>query len=153
MHSLGFKVRSVPLISHVSTHEQQLNRVTDSQALPNMLQAQQRRSWHEIVTFAELWFHPDTDYEQMWLAPAEAPRDRERDMIQSLKLMLTTLLGVTRLHAIQLPVKGSTFQTKCWTDEILSEIPTWPEADRGRANRRLVVDASNARLHAADRTL
>jgi hypothetical protein len=42
--SLGFRVRRLHWISYVLTHEQKLNRVRDSQALPKILHAQKKRS-------------------------------------------------------------------------------------------------------------
>jgi hypothetical protein len=38
-----------------------------------MLQAQQTRSWHDIVTLDESWFDLSTDHERIWLAPEENP--------------------------------------------------------------------------------
>jgi hypothetical protein len=76
--SLGLRVRHLRWIRHVLTHEQKLNRVRDSQALLKMLQAQQKRSWHDIVMFDESWFSLSTDHERIWLAPGQTAPDGER---------------------------------------------------------------------------
>jgi hypothetical protein len=69
--SLRFRICHRRCIPHVLTQEQKLNQVRDSQVLLKMLQAQQRRSWHDIVTLDDLWFYLNTDHERIWLAPGE----------------------------------------------------------------------------------
>jgi hypothetical protein len=125
--SLGFRVRHLRWIPDVLTHEQMLNRVTDSQALLKMLQAQSKRSWHEIVTPDQSWFYLSTDHEQISLAPRETAPDRERHAIQTPKFMLTIVWAVTGFHVFELLPKDSIFHASYDTDEILSEISCWRE--------------------------
>jgi hypothetical protein len=48
-----------------------------------MLEPQERRSWHGIVTLDESWFYLHTDHELIWAQPdAEIP-ERERHPVQS----------------------------------------------------------------------
>jgi hypothetical protein len=51
-----------------------------------------------------------------------------------------------RLTITKTDPKGSTSNARYPTDEILSEIAAWREADRGRINRRFVAHRDNARL-------
>jgi hypothetical protein len=118
-----------------------------------MLQTQQRRSWHDIVTLGESWFDLSTDHERRWLAPGEASPDQERHTIQSPQFMLTIVWGVTEFHVVKLLPKGATLDASYNTDEILSKISSWREAQGGSANRSLVIHAENARPHPAGRTL
>jgi hypothetical protein len=67
--------------------------------------------------------------------------------------MLTIVWGVTGFLVVKLLPKGGTFDARYSTDEILSEIACWREAQRGSTNRKLVVDADNARPHTARRTV
>jgi hypothetical protein len=55
-------------------------------------------------------------------------------MIQSPKLMLTMVWGVTGFHVIKLLAKGSVFGAKYYIDEILSHIAAWHNADEGRTH-------------------
>jgi hypothetical protein len=118
-----------------------------------MLQAQSKRSWHDIVTLDESRFYPNTDHEQIWLALGEAASDRERHMIQSPKLILTFVWGVTGFHVIRLLAKGSTFDAMYYIDEILSEIAIWRDAQGGGTNQKLIVHIDNTRPHTARSTL
>jgi hypothetical protein len=120
--SLPFTVSCLRWIPHRMTNERKHNRVRDSQARPEILQAEQRRSWHDIVALDQSWFYLNTDHEQIWLAPGEALPDRERQAIQSPKFMLTVVWSVTGIHVIKLLPKESTFNSCYDIDEILSEI-------------------------------
>jgi hypothetical protein len=54
-----------------------------------MLERQERRSWHDVVTLDEPWFYLRTDHELIWSQPdAEIP-EREQRTVQSQKVMLT----------------------------------------------------------------
>jgi hypothetical protein len=67
--SLRFSVRHLRWIPHVLTREQKLNRVRDSRGLLKMLQGQQKRVGHDVVTLDESGFYLNTDHERIWLAP------------------------------------------------------------------------------------
>jgi hypothetical protein len=105
------------------------------------------------VALDESWFYLSTDQERIWLAPGETSPDRERHTIQSPKFMLTIVWRVTGFHVVKLPPKGGTSKASSYTDEILSEIVCWREAQRGSTNRKLVVHANNTRAHPAGRTM
>jgi hypothetical protein len=112
-------------MAHLMKSEQQPSRVKDSQAVLQILQAQQCRSCHDIVTFDESWLYVNTDDERMWPAPDEASSDRERHTIQSPQFMLTVALSVTGCHVVTLLPKGRTFNARCDIDEVLSDIACW----------------------------
>jgi histone-lysine N-methyltransferase SETMAR len=118
-----------------------------------MLQAQLTRSWRDIVAVDEFWFYLNTDSEWTWLAPGEDWPNRERHTIQSPKFMLTIVWGVIGFHVVKLPPKGGTVKASDYIDEIISQIPSWREAQGGTINRRLVVHADNARPETAGSTL
>jgi histone-lysine N-methyltransferase SETMAR len=118
-----------------------------------MLQAQQKRSWDDIVTLDKSWFYLSIGPERIWLAPGETPPDRERHTIQSPKFMLTRVWGVTGCYVVKLLPKGGTLNASEYTDAILSEIACWREVQRGSTNRKLVVHADNARPRPAGRTV
>jgi hypothetical protein len=58
--------------------------------------------------------------------------------------MLTIVWGVTGFHVVKLLPKGGNFNANEYTNEILSEIACWGEAQGGGTNRKLVVHAENA---------
>jgi hypothetical protein len=63
--------------------------------------------------------------------------------------MLIIVWGVTGFHVVKLLPKGGIFNASYYTDEILSEIARWSEAQGGSTNRKLVVHADRARPHTA----
>jgi hypothetical protein len=63
--SLGFLVRHLRWIPHVSTEEQKRIRVSNSEQLLAILQEQQASSWRELVTLDESWFYLHTDHERI----------------------------------------------------------------------------------------
>jgi hypothetical protein len=46
-------------------------RVTLSTELLRLLDQQEHRSWHDMITLDESWFSFCTDHELIWLAPGE----------------------------------------------------------------------------------
>jgi hypothetical protein len=54
--SLSFRVRHLRWVPHILSASQQLARVTHSRDLLRVLQRQQSRSWHDIITLDESWF-------------------------------------------------------------------------------------------------
>jgi histone-lysine N-methyltransferase SETMAR len=129
------------------TNEQTHNRVRDSQARLKVLQVQQSRSWHDIVTFDESSFYLNTDHNRLWLVPGETPPDRERHIIQLPKFISIVLWGVTRFHVVKLLPKGDIFNACYCINEILSKIAFWREGQRGASNRKMIVHVDNARPH------
>jgi hypothetical protein len=87
--SLCFAIRYLRWIPHRLSDQQKAIRVNLSRELLRVLEVQQSRDWHDIVTLDESWFYFSTDHERIWLAPGETVPDRERDMIQSPKMMIT----------------------------------------------------------------
>jgi hypothetical protein len=67
--------------------------------------------------------------------------------------MLTIVWGVTGFHVVKLLPKGGTFNANSYTNEILSEIACWREAQGRGTNRKFVVHANNTRPHTAGGTL
>jgi histone-lysine N-methyltransferase SETMAR len=67
--------------------------------------------------------------------------------------MLTIVWGVTGFHVVKLLPKGGIFNPSYCIDEIVSEIASWREAQKGSTTRKLVVHADNARPHTAGRTV
>jgi hypothetical protein len=63
--------------------------------------------------------------------------------IESPKFMLTVLRGVRGFHVVKLPPKRGIFNQCYSMDEILSEIASWREGQRGTGNRQLIVHADN----------
>jgi hypothetical protein len=76
MRSLGFRVRHLRWVPHFLSRCQKLDRVRLSRQLLLILERQERRSWHDIVTLGESRFHLHTDHELIWAQPdAEIPKE------------------------------------------------------------------------------
>jgi hypothetical protein len=108
-------------------------------------------AWHcdarRIIVLSQHWSWT------IWSAPGETLPDPERHTIQSPKSMLTIIWGLTWFHVVNLLPNGGTLNAASCTDEIVSEIACWREAQRGSTNRKLVVHADNTRPHTAGRTV
>jgi hypothetical protein len=89
MESLGFTVRHLHWIHHRLSDDQKTIRVNLSRELLRVLQKQQTRAWHNILTLDESWFYLCTDHERILLTSEQPVPDRERHIMQSPELMLT----------------------------------------------------------------
>jgi hypothetical protein len=56
-----------------------------------VLEVQQARKWHHIVTLDGSWFDFSMDHEWICLIPKEPVPDREQYLIAPLKLMITVV--------------------------------------------------------------
>ena len=147
--SLCFTVRYLRWILHRLSDQQKAIRVNLSRELLRVLEVQQSRSWHDIVTLDESWFYFSTDHERMWLAPGETVPDRERHLIQSPKMMITIVWNPSGFHIVTALPKGLKFNACYYTREILQENKNWREQQGVGGGRKLSVHSDNARPHTA----
>jgi hypothetical protein len=76
-----------------------------------MLERQEWRSWHGIVTLDKSWFYLNTDHELIWAQPdAEIP-EKERHTVQSQKMMLTIVWNPGGYHLFNILSKGFKLKT------------------------------------------
>jgi hypothetical protein len=68
---------------HRLTTAQKSDRVELSRQLLSMLEIQQVRCWHDIVTLDESWFYLSMDHEMISLQSDEKVPEREGHTIQS----------------------------------------------------------------------
>jgi histone-lysine N-methyltransferase SETMAR len=118
-----------------------------------VLQPQQSRSWHYIVTFDESWFYLRTDHEFIWLQADEEVPERERHTIQSEKVMLTIVWNPTGFHLIDFLSRRAKFNGTHSVSNIPSLLAIWRETQMGKADRKLIVHSDNARPHTAKKVL
>ena len=147
--SLCFTVRSLRWVLHRLSDAQKAIRANLSRGLLRMLEVQQSRNWHDIVTLDESWFYISTDHERIWLTPGEPVPGRERHMIQSPKLTITVVWNTSGFHVVAALPKGLKFNAECDTRGILQEILNWREEQGVGSTRKLSVHADNARFQTA----
>jgi histone-lysine N-methyltransferase SETMAR len=151
--SLGFLVHHLRWVPHLWSQSQKENRARLSRELLTILQQQQQRSWHDIVTLDESWFYLNTDHELIWLQPdAEIP-ERERHTVQSEKVMLTVVWNPSGWHVVTILPKGATFDAAYYISDILTPLAKWRKNQIGSTNRNLIVHSDNARPHIAKKNL
>ena len=148
-HSLGFRVRHLRWVPHFLTAEQKQMRVTMSRELLRVLSVQRARQWHDIVTLDESWIYLSNEHDLMWMAPGETVPDRERQTIQSPKLMLTVVWNPSGFHVVKALPKGAKFNSQYYTNNILVAISDWRQGAGGIWQRSLWIHADNARPHVA----
>jgi hypothetical protein len=118
-----------------------------------MLERQERRSWHGIVTLNESWFYLHTDHEIIWAQPdAEIP-EREWHTVQSQKVMLTIVWNPGGFGLVNILPKGFEFNASHYVTQILDPLSKWRRIQVGRTDRKLMVYADNARPHTTKITL
>jgi hypothetical protein len=114
-----------------------------------MLERQERRAWHNIVTLDESWSGLHADHELIWAQPdAEIP-EKERHTVQYQKVMFTIVWNPGDFHLINILPKGFKFNTSYYVTQILGPLSKWRRTQAGRTNRKLIVRADNARPHTA----
>jgi hypothetical protein len=73
------------------TTEQKRIRVDLTCDLLQVLAGQVTHQWPDIVTLSESWVYLYTEHEMMWASPGETVPNKERQMIQSPKLILNVI--------------------------------------------------------------
>jgi histone-lysine N-methyltransferase SETMAR len=117
-----------------------------------MLEWQERRSWHDILTIDESWFYLLTDHELIWAQPdAEIP-ERERHTIQSQKVMLTIVWNPGGFPLVNIFPKGFKFNASYYVTQILDPLSKWRRTQVGGTNRKLTMHADSADPHTAKMT-
>jgi hypothetical protein len=94
---------------HRLSDSQKLDRATLPQELLSVVERQEERSWHDIVTVDESWFYLNTDDELIWLRREEEIPERVRQMVQSQKVMLPIVWNLNGFHLIRVLPKGFKF--------------------------------------------
>jgi hypothetical protein len=117
--SLGFTVRHIRWVPHRLSDDQKRMRVSVSSELLRLLEQQERRAWHDVITLDEFWFYFSTDHEFIWLAPGEDIPERGRHTIHSPKTMVTIAWNTTGFHVVTALRKGAKFNATYYTTEIL----------------------------------
>jgi hypothetical protein len=74
-----------------------------------MLERQERRSWHDIVTLDESRFYLHTEHELIWAHPDAQIPERERHTVQSQKVMFTIVWNPGDFHLVNILPKGFKF--------------------------------------------
>jgi hypothetical protein len=102
-----------------------------------MLQVQEQRAWHDIVTLGESWFCSSTDPE------------RGHVSAQCKQVMVTIVWNPTGFHVMRILPSECKFNSSYYQNEILGTLSEWRSEPAGVASHRLIVHADNARGHTA----
>jgi hypothetical protein len=85
--------------------------------------------------------------------PAEMVHERERHMIQSLKMMVTVAWNTSGFYVLVILSKGIKFNARYYTTNILGHIMEWMTASWIKSFHMLIVHGDNARVHMATLSL
>jgi hypothetical protein len=86
-----------------------------------VLHCQQQRSYPDTITLDESRFFLNGDYKLIWLPPAEAIPERERQIVQSEKVRLT-LWNLSGFHLVDSLLKGAKLNANYSVIQILSPL-------------------------------
>jgi hypothetical protein len=70
-------------------------------SLLRMLQVQEQRAWHDIVTLDESWFYCGTDHNSIWLGSNETVAEKARVSVQCKQLMIIIVWDPTVFQVIR----------------------------------------------------
>jgi hypothetical protein len=110
-----------------------------------MLESQQVRCWHNIVTLDESWFHLSIDHEIIWLYSDEKVPERERQTLQSKKLMLRIVGNPRRFYFINVLSNACKFNASHFVTNILGPLADWRTVQGWESNRRLMIRVHHPR--------
>jgi hypothetical protein len=114
-----------------------------------MLEGQQSRGRHHIVTLDASWFYLRTDHERIWLAADEPVPDRERHMSEGPALMITVVCHRRGFHVVRALPKEPKFNAGDDAREIFQEIKNWRERQGVGIAQQSSMHADSARPHPA----
>jgi hypothetical protein len=132
--------------------DQKSDRDELSRQLLSMLETQQVRCWHHIVTLNESWFYLSTDHEMIWLQSDEKVSEREWNTIQSKKSMLRIVWNPSRFHFINILSNGCKFNASHYGTDILGPLVDWRAVQGREPNRKLIIHADSTRPDVATMT-
>jgi hypothetical protein len=147
--SFGFTVRHLHWIPRRLSGDQKAIRVNLSRELLRVLQRQQTRGRHNILTRDESWFDLHTGYERIWLGTEQPVPDSELHMTQSPNSMFAVAWNHNGFRLVFALPKGLEFNAgyHAYTTEILKRINNWWKGQGAGSTRKLIVYADNARPH------
>jgi hypothetical protein len=117
--SLDSTVCYLRWVLHILSNAQKRTRAHMSGELLQLLQVQEARTWHDVVTLDESWFYLSTDHELIWLPAGASILDRERYMIRFLKLIPTAVWNPHGFHLVDSLSKEMKFNGNCYVTRIL----------------------------------
>jgi histone-lysine N-methyltransferase SETMAR len=114
-----------------------------------MLERQEWRSWHDIMTLDESRFCLHRDHELISVHPDADIPERERHTVHSQKVMLTIVWNPGGFHPVNILPKGFQFNASYYVTQILDPLSKRRRTQVGCTNRKSIVHADNARPHTA----
>jgi histone-lysine N-methyltransferase SETMAR len=151
--TLGFTARHLRWVPHILSGIQKETRVELSKQLLKVLEVQEDRAWHDIITLDESWFYLTTEHERIWLPEGANVPDREQPTVQTKKIMLTIAWNPHGFHVIKVLPKGRKFNAEYYAFEILEPLSRWHKAAFKKSKRKLIIHADIARSHTAQRCI
>jgi hypothetical protein len=138
--SLWFVRRFLRWVPHLRSDAQKVRRVDLFVSLLRMLEVQEQRACHDVITLDESWFDCSTDYESIWLPPGEKIIEMPR---------VTAVWNPSGFHLIRVLSSGCKFNSSCYRREILESLSEWRREQASGPGRKLIIHANNARPHTA----
>jgi hypothetical protein len=103
-------------------------------------------AWHEIVILDESWFYLSIDHEFIWFPTGAPVFDRERHMIQFLKLMLIIVWNPHGFHLVDVLSKEMKSNRSYYVTRIFELLHEWKIHQVSEAIRKLIVHADDVRF-------
>jgi hypothetical protein len=93
--------------------------------LLRILSGQMAHQWRGTVILEDPWIYPYTEHETIWASAGEMASGRERQTIQSAKLMLTVVRNPSGFHVMKSLPKRIKFSAPYYVNNIVMGISDW----------------------------
>jgi hypothetical protein len=87
-----------------------------------ILEAQNKRDFHDLVTGDESWFMLEYEHEAQWAVSREKVAPRVRPNFQSPKFMFTIIWGIADFHVTNLMTSQRNFNSEYFINEIMQPL-------------------------------
>jgi DNA-binding transcriptional ArsR family regulator len=141
----NFHLRWIP---HRLTEDLRQKRVSVCKEMLSILEAQNKRGFHDLVTDDESWFMLEYEHEAQWAVSREKVAPRVKPIFQSPKFMFTIIWGTVGFYMTNLMTSQRSFNSEYFINEIMQPLiaKLFPMG-RIPYTHRLIVNLHNCRVH------
>jgi hypothetical protein len=117
--NLGFHSYISKWIPHMLTNDLREKRITEADALFNVLKAQERIHFRDVITGDESWFYIQQKRPRMWVLTADNLPEIPKTTIATQKVMLTVFFGINGVVLTNWMIPPNSLNASYFLNEIL----------------------------------
>ena len=145
---MGLVFKHTKWIPHLLLKVQKEKRVHDAKELLLILKEARSIKWMNIFTGDESMFILHYSTKGAWVEWDEKPPESEQTKIQTLKIMITVIWGVSGICVLDMLPHDTTFNSEYFINNIVNEFVSCKAVQRVRTSHRKVwLHLDNCRVH------